>query len=263
MKTFLKLFSLKYVLPTLLVIAVGMIMVRLGFWQLDRLDQRRQANEPLIKWVNADLLTLNHPDAVAALLADEYLMEYRLVEVTGTYDFENQVVLLNQHYGVRIGVSFITPLVIQETGQVVWVARGWIPQEDKNHENWGKYDEQGLVTVTGRVRLSKEKADFGNLTNPTPGPEDERIETWNVVNVTRIGEQADLDFVHGIYIQQLPEADQYELPLRLETEIEITEGSHFGYAVQWFTFALILYIGFPYYVNHLESASMGIVKNEG
>ena len=37
-----------------------------------------------------------------------------------------------------------------------------------------------------------------------------------------------------------------------QPDIELTEGSHFGYALQWFTFASILFIGYPFYLRKQE-----------
>jgi surfeit locus 1 family protein len=38
-------------------------------------------------------------------------------------------------------------------------------------------------------------------------------------------------------------------PIPYQPEIELTEGPHFGYALQWFTYALILVLGYPFYVR--------------
>jgi len=34
--------------------------------------------------------------------------------------------------------------------------------------------------------------------------------------------------------------------------VELTEGSHFGYALQWFSFAAILFVGYPFYLRKQE-----------
>ena len=39
---------------------------------------------------------------------------------------------------------------------------------------------------------------------------------------------------------------------QLRKIIELTEGSHFGYALQWFTFAVILFVGYPFYLRKQE-----------
>jgi surfeit locus 1 family protein len=48
-----------------------------------------------------------------------------------------------------------------------------------------------------------------------------------------------------VYIQQSPVGSWTGLPYRSEPDIEITEGPHMGYAIQWFTFAVIIAAGYP------------------
>jgi surfeit locus 1 family protein len=38
-------------------------------------------------------------------------------------------------------------------------------------------------------------------------------------------------------------------PIPYQPAIELTEGPHFGYALQWFTFATILLVGYPFYLR--------------
>ena len=38
----------------------------------------------------------------------------------------------------------------------------------------------------------------------------------------------------------------------LQMHIFEPEGSHFGYALQWFTFAVILFVGYPFYLKKQE-----------
>ncbi len=53
----------------------------------------------------------------------------------------------------------------------------------------------------------------------------------------------------SVYLIQAPEGEQIAPPYRAIPQIEITEGPHLGYAVQWFTFAAILLIGYPFFVR--------------
>jgi surfeit locus 1 family protein len=58
-----------------------------------------------------------------------------------------------------------------------------------------------------------------------------------------------------IYIQPEADAADSEPPIRFQPEIELTEGPHFGYALQWFTFATILFVGYPFFLRKQESKS--------
>ena len=128
----LKMFTRKWLLATLLVLAGTALCVRLGIWQLDRLDQRRAFNSQVETMRAMPLLDLNSelPDDLAG-------MEWRAVQVTGEYDFENQVALRNQYYGDQYGYHLLTPLLFK--GTAVLVDRGFIPAErNSTPADWRK-----------------------------------------------------------------------------------------------------------------------------
>ena len=81
-----KMFSLKWLLTTLLVFLGTAFCIRLGIWQLDRLDQRRAFNAQVESMRAAELLDLNNE-----LSENISTMEWRAVTVTGEYDFENKI----------------------------------------------------------------------------------------------------------------------------------------------------------------------------
>jgi surfeit locus 1 family protein len=53
-----KLLTPRWILPTLLAIAGVAVLIRLGIWQLDRLEQRRAFNARVSAQENAPLLDL-------------------------------------------------------------------------------------------------------------------------------------------------------------------------------------------------------------
>jgi len=54
------------------------------------------------------------------------------------------------------------------------------------------------------------------------------------------------------YIQQAPDPTWTSLPRRTQPELDLSEGPHLGYAFQWFIFAAILGIGYPFFINRRE-----------
>ncbi|MEW5942154.1 MAG: SURF1 family cytochrome oxidase biogenesis protein, partial [Chloroflexota bacterium] len=72
-------------------------------------------------------------------------------------------------------------------------------------------------------------------------------------NVERIGRQAPYR-VLPVYIQQTSQAGA-GAPIPHPEELELTEGPHFGYALQWFAFAAILVLGYPFYLRKQEERS--------
>ncbi len=219
-------------------------MIRLGIWQLDRLEQRRAFNTRVTAQIEQPPLHL----AGAALDTALTDMEYRSVVVEGRYDHAQQVTIRNQVWNNQYGVHLLTPLVINGSDQAVLVDRGWIPAEDADPSTWGAYDEPGLVQVEGIIRASRATPDFGGIPDPPPVP-GEQLLAWNNVNVLRIDKQVSYALL-PIYVQQAPDPAWISMPYRDQPELDLTEGPHMGYALQWFTFATVLMVGYPIYVRH-------------
>ena len=177
-------------------------------------------------------------------------MEWRVVTVTGEYDFENQVALRNQYIGDQYGYHLITPLLF--SGTAVLVDRGWISADGNTAPaDWRKYDELGRVTVTGQIRLGQAKPAFGGVADADFSPAQPRLDAWNNLNLARISEQSPYPIL-AVYVQ--PNADENDLvpPIPSQPVVDLTEGSHFGYALQWFTFATILFVGYPFFLRKQE-----------
>lgn len=233
---FKPLFSRQWWWTTLLVIAAIGVMIRLGVWQLDRLAQRRLFNARVSAQIAQPTLMLT-ADSLDTALTD---MEYRSVLVSGAYEHTQEVALRNQAWQGQLGVHLLTPLIIAGSDRAVLVNRGWVPADEAD---WGKFDEAGTVTVKGILRLSQSRPDFGGV----PDPEGQ-LRLWNIVNVERITEQMSYPLL-PVYIQEAPDPAWKSLPYRTQPELDLSEGSHFGYAIQWFLFATVLGIGYPFYVR--------------
>src|SRR5512134_511581 len=105
----LRMFSRKWLFPTLFVFLGTAVCVRLGIWQLDRLEGRRAFNAQVLSMRALPELDLNREQ-----VNDLDKMEWRHVRVVGTYDFENQVALRNQSYQGQLGYHLITPLLFAD-----------------------------------------------------------------------------------------------------------------------------------------------------
>lgn len=237
-------FSLKWVFTTLLVFAGTLVLIRLGVWQLDRLETRRANNAHYVEMLSMPPLDLNAeiPESLTE-------MEYRAVTVSGIYDFENQIAVRNQVHLEQYGYHLFTPLLFN--GTAVLVNRGWIPADGNSApQDWRTYDEPGEVTVAGVIRLGRGKPAFGGVDDALPA-DGSRLEIWNNADVARIAEQTPYPILQ-IYIQPETDAGDATPPIPSAPEFELTEGSNFGYALQWFTFAAILFFGYPFFLRKQE-----------
>lgn len=246
-KTIGLLWSRQWWWTTLLVIAAIGVMARLGLWQLDRMVERQAFNARVRAQLEQPPLELTP----ANLNLDLTEMEYRSVVVVGRYDHSQQVALRNQVWNNQPGVHLLTPLVIENSNQAVLVDRGWIPADESAPEKWDKFEEPGVVEVRGIIRRSRTHPDFGGVPDPVPPP-GERLLLWNLVNLDRIGSQTSHPLL-PIYIQQSPDPAWTSLPYRYQPELDLSDGPHLGYALQWFAFAAVLGIGYLNYIRQQTS----------
>jgi surfeit locus 1 family protein len=242
-----RLISHRWWKTSLLVIAAVIVMIRLGLWQLDRLDQRRAFNARVEEQLAQSALEISEEN----LRADLYNMEYREAIVLGEYDHDRQVVLRNQDWQGRLGVHLLTPLIVQGSDRAIMVNRGWIPYEDFEAGKLSQFDENGLVEVNGVIRRSQTKPRIGGRADQIPAEGEPPLQAWNWINVGGIAGQLPYELL-PVYLQGSPEPSRDQMPYRTQLELDLSEGSHLGYAFQWFTFALILAIGYPIYVSREE-----------
>jgi surfeit locus 1 family protein len=80
-------FSWKWILPTILVVLGMALLVYLGFWQLDRLEQKRTFNVMMAERWRTEPFDLN----TESLPADLEELEYRRVLVQGEFDYDHKI----------------------------------------------------------------------------------------------------------------------------------------------------------------------------
>ena len=239
--------SRRWLLTTIFVLFSSGVCVRLGIWQLDRLAGRREFNAHIESVREMTSLKLT-----SDIDEDLISMEYRQVEASGRYDFENQVALRNMYYGQEYGYHLLTPLVIGD-GIAVIIDRGWIPAEtNDNPSDWKKYDINDEMGVHGIIRVGREEPEMGGIADPELLPGQKGLDFWFNVNLDRIEDQMPYDLL-PVYIQPNPESNDLEPPIPYQPHIELTEGSHIGYAIQFFSFSMLILFGYPFLIYRTEN----------
>jgi surfeit locus 1 family protein len=231
--------SRKWLLPTIAVLLGMGFLARLGIWQLDRLEQRQARNAELQLVLNSkplDLGNLGLPDDLQSL-------RDRTVFVLGEFDFSELVLLKLQNWAGRPGVHLIVPLVLNDDDRAVLVDRGWIPESDVAEENW--FEEPGPIRVEGYIALSQTLDRPEVDSDLSDGPQRE----WYRIDIKAIQSQIPYPLL-PFYVSQAPAPNgNSELPYRSEREVDLSEGPHLGYAIQWFIFSMMLGGAYLIYVN--------------
>jgi surfeit locus 1 family protein len=235
----------RWIITTLLVIAAVVVMARLGFWQLDRLAQRRAFNSRVQAQVQAPALDLpeNLPQDVQSL----YDMEYRQVTAHGEYDFANEILLRNQVWEGQPGYHLFTPLRLPGLKYAILVDRGFIALDEGKADLRAKFDLSDTAQVSGILLRPRVPKYFG-VPDPTLTPGEKRLDAWNAIRLERIQQQVSYSLL-PVYIQAAPDPSRSGKPFASLEQPDLSEGPHMGYALQWFSFAGILALGYPFFVR--------------
>jgi surfeit locus 1 family protein len=213
------------------------VMVGLGFWQLARLKERQALNAQVVNRMNLP------PIKITGEALDPTNMEYQAATVTGVYDFTQEIVLRNRTKEEQPGVDVLTPLKIEGSDKAILVDRGWIPYEYSLPNQRVTYhaitDPQ---TIHGVIRLSQVRPSSISPSDPFVNADMPRLDAWYWLNISQVQQQFRTYELLPFFIEQDPLDDVTALPSPAHT-IELDDGPHMSYAIQWFSFAAILAVG--------------------
>jgi surfeit locus 1 family protein len=219
------------------VVAAGCI--RLGFWQLDRLEQRRAHNAAVLARFGEPPITLDS-------LTEPGAAPFRRVLVSGSYDHSRELLLANRSRRASPGVHILTPLRRRGSDTAVLIVRGWVYSPDAAHTGTERWREGSAAGALGYVRPFDAPVRRSRL--PLPGN--------SVRDLDFVGISARMPYRIAPYVVvllsdrdetrraavSLMETGGSDHPVRLGAPA-LGEGNHLSYAVQWFSFAAIAVIG--------------------
>ena len=209
-------------LVLLVLVLVAAAFVRLGFWQLGRMGERREANRAAAAARAEPPLELG----VGADWTAEELRE-RWVEASGRFDHGHEILLRGQAFQGTPGVLVVTPLRLARGDSAVLVLRGFVPSPDAVRVNVEPLREPGTTRVRG-------------LATPVPSGDGQPLDhdghvTWARLDLPALRRRLPYPIL-PVLIRQSPDSALPSPPHRLPPP-ELSEGPHLSYAVQWFAFA--------------------------
>jgi surfeit locus 1 family protein len=218
------------------VITLGMLC--LGFWQLSRLQERRTQNAFIAA------RTQTPPVALPTQLGngDWGEWDYRPVSVRGVFDPAQEIVWKTQAYNGAPGVHVITPLRLAGESSAVLVDRGWLPYLEAEPEKRAAFPPPtGEVIVTGLVRVPAVRISDLSPRDLPLGPDRPRLDGWFWLDTRAIQGQMPYPLL-PVVVVEAPEPGATGLPVR-ELNLQLDDGPHLSYAVQWFSFSAIAFFG--------------------
>lgn len=227
--------SPRWVAATVVAIGFASLFVTLGLWQFDRLDERRERNQTI------EARTAEPARPLAGLRGeygdDAEALAFRRAMAGGRYVADREVFSIGRVYGDVAGSLVATPMIVED-GSVLIVVRGLVPSGTEGPPASGYGVPNGPVVVEGRIAAGEVPSRIGER-----DPKDGVLTSVNRLDLEFIGRWIEGDVLPFILLldEQRPAAvGQSPVPIPSE---ELTEGSHLGYAIQWFAFAFIAIVG--------------------
>jgi cytochrome oxidase assembly protein ShyY1 len=220
----------KWIAFHLLVVVAIVAMVNFGFWQLRRLDQRRDFNATIEERYDEPPVPL---DELLTPSSDPDDVEWRPVTAEGTYLTDGQFVVVNRSQNGRAGRNVVVPLQLDD-GRILLVNRGFVPYLVEDVPEVAASD----VEIVGRLRASQTRS-LGQLSDPADGT----LREAQRVDIPRLAEQLPGEVV-PMYVDLVSStpAEATDLPEPVATP-DLSEGNHLSYAVQWFIFSIAVAVG--------------------
>ena len=222
-------------IPTLIFAITFCGFIVLGFWQIDRADQKNVLNSNYTDRQQEAIIVLDKNNVID----EKSSLLWRKVEFEGSFINKQNIILDNQIFNQIAGFNIITPFKIKSSDSLVLINRGWHPNL-KNRETLPIINE-----ISGERILQGHIASF-----PVSGIKlgKNNIETLNsqIFRFQRL-DAAELNYFFSakmmpymIYLDPIIDKELYgnfKLPAP-------DSQKNYGYAFQWFAFAITLLIIF-------------------
>ena len=219
--------SLRFILPSILITATFAFLVSLGFWQLERADEKRGI-EASIKQANTG--------SVELIKKEEGLQskEYYEVRLQGKYLSDKQFIYDNQIVDQVSGYYVLTPYALEGQSKAILINRGFIPWN-------GRRDKLADIVIGQETREIKVQ-----ISKPIKRMELKPSEVGiqfpaliQSIDLQDMADRAKIDFSSVIGLLDASASNGF---IRKWEPYTGSIEKHIGYAIQWFLMALVLAI---------------------
>ncbi len=235
-------FSPGWVLTTCVAAALA-ILLWLGFWQLERLEEKTH----LIASIEASLTAT--PVALPEDLTTIADYEYKRVLVKAKTAQASNACVFGRNSKGEVGLFYMVPVELED-GQIIFVNFDWesekVAKENITEINMGdrlcpSLDSYGMdLIVNGIVRLSSK----GNMVTPEPDLENA---IWYNADVISMGKAFKLASAVPFFLDAIIIEDSEDKTPRESLMQMNLPNDHLQYAMTWFGLAIVLigvYIAF-------------------
>jgi len=229
---------------TLFSIPALLVLLALGFWQLDRLV-----------WKTALINNFNERASAKPMLppendADLSAIEFHSLALQGRYLHDQERFLTGRTYEGNAGFHVVTPFRTNG-GKLIFVNRGWVSEAYREPEKRPFSVENKEVSIRAVLRLPQQKGYFVPENEPERG-------FWFTLKPDELATHLNMqEAITSYYADQIRQGEVLTLPIAATMHIEV-RNTHLNYALTWFGIALSL-IG-VYLAYHVNAGRLGFRK---
>ncbi len=210
-------------IPTLFIIVATITTLYLSAWQLERLQ-----------WKNALIKQIEQVQSLEPLQKlpnDLNGLDYRKIKVLGIFKHDKALHLIGRQRGNFPGFFIVTPFELKDDGRIILINRGFAPSGKESKP-------EGMQTINGVIRPPREKRYFA----PENIPEKN---VWFYENIPAMSENTSLSLT-PLIIEEVGKTENGTFPILGDGKINL-QNDHLGYAITWFSTAIIGLIMFGFY----------------
>ena len=219
------------VVPTLITLSGMVILLALGFWQLERLAWKTAINQQRQNAV------VQPPKPIPQNHQLRVEDAFHPVQAEGRFLHDKEMYLAARSKRGSIGYHLITPFVLADKSGVVLVNRGWIPSDYKNRQTRSTTDPEGQISIEGLLRFERQP----NIFVPNNDTADN---FWFFIDIDAMAAYAAVMNVRIFYIELFDSNGQHDddiYPLTNQSRV-LLPNDHFHYALFWFSLSLALLV---------------------
>lgn len=238
----MKKFSFRFFVASVATGCTLLALLSLGFWQLERL-----------KWKEDLIIRLNDETTLSFATLDELIVNYHTVDnlelskirLKGEFIHNREVKISPRTYHGLAGSHVLTPFKL-DSGKVIFVNRGWIPHNPKQHDMVvsqpsGHQEFQGYVIFPQKPNVFVPKNDLNSGAFFHIDLDD--LESWLIHSNPEFAGKV----IHFYAVQRsTAESSTYPIPIPLNEHLK---NDHLEYAITWFALAFFLAMIYIVYIR--------------
>jgi len=220
-----------------LTVVFAIVCSLLGMWQFSRRADARAEIARIDANYDAEPRPLD--DVLPADAAWDEAVKWTPVRVTGRYLADEQLLVRNRPYGGQPGFEILTPLRLDD-GSTLVVDRGWVPTGSRQDAP-DDVPEAPSGEVAAIVRLRAGEPPVG--TGLAAGADDQLLSVDLPLVGRRVGDGTRTQAYGQLAAEEDAAGRDVENTALPAARPERDEGPHLSYALQWFVFALLGFVG--------------------